>query len=197
MRSAFPHCSPRPARWRLALAGAWLIAAAGGCERTTKDTDIKLIRVAEVKSLVDKQARGEGDLVLLIDPRPKKYYDTVHIPGARNLTLPQVEPKAKVDPVIDKYRTLIVYGDDPASAEARGMTKRLMAVGYSGVRFFAGGLWEWNLRGYAVEGNQGPPTPPESSSATPPSPPAEPKPGDTPPAASPPAPVTPPPSTPP
>ena len=145
-----------------------LVALGGGCERTTRDTDIKFIRVAEVRALVDKKAHGDSELVLLIDPRPKKYFDKQHLPGARSLTLPQVDPKSKIDPTIDKYRTLVVYGDNPASAEARGMTKRLMAVGYSGVRLFAGGLKEWAGRGYPTEGEPAPAAP--APSATPPEP---------------------------
>jgi 3-mercaptopyruvate sulfurtransferase SseA len=157
------------------------VVLAGGCQRETRDTDIKLIRVAEVKSLMDRQSRSGGDLIALVDPRPAKYYAEAHIPGARNLTLPQVEPKAKVDPTLDRFGIVVVYGDNPASAEARGMTKRLMAVGYSGVRLYAGGMLEWNARGYPVEGHgvpaPAPATPVPSGTApapavSPPQPPA-------------------------
>ena len=136
----------------------------GACERTTRDTDIKLVSVAEVRQLIDQRARGKPDLVILIDPRPKKYYEQARLPGARHLTLADVQPRATVDPSISRYDNIIVYGDDPASASARGMTKRLMAVGYRGVRLFAGGMKEWTTRGFATEGTG---VPPESNSAEP------------------------------
>src|SRR5213078_2620021 len=139
----------------------------GACERTTRDTDIKLVRIADVRAMVDRQARGQKDVIGLIDPRPAKYYLQAHLPGARNITLPQIDPKTSIDPAIERFGTIVVYGDDPASAEARGMTKRLMAVGYSGVRLFAGGIREWTERGYPVEGT-GPAKP-----AAPPPPPSE------------------------
>jgi 3-mercaptopyruvate sulfurtransferase SseA len=157
---------------------AALTLCATGCQRETRDTDIKLVRIADVKSMIDRQARSGGDLIVLIDPRPAKYYAEAHIPGARNITLPQVEPKAKVDPAIKRFGTIVVYGDNPASAEGRGMTKRLMAVGYDGVRFFAGGLQEWTARGYPVEGTHAKAPPP--TAAPPSAPPAPPSPPDAP-----------------
>ena len=131
----------------------WMLipALSVACERTTRDTDIKYISVSESKALFDRTQRGETGIALFIDPRPAKQFDAGHIPGARNLTLPQVKPKSKPDPRIEKYTNLIVYGNDPASATARGMTKRLLEVGYDGVRFFAGGLEEWNERNYVLQ----------------------------------------------
>jgi 3-mercaptopyruvate sulfurtransferase SseA len=124
----------------------------GACERTTRDTDIKLISVSEVRHLVDQRERARPETVVLIDPRPRKYYDETRLPGARHITLADVGPRATVDPSISRHDHIIVYGDDPANASARGMTKRLMAVGYRGVRLFAGGVKEWTSRGYGTEG---------------------------------------------
>jgi len=136
-----------------------LLGFGGGCEIETRDTDIKLISVGQVKTLVDRQNQGRQGQILLIDPRPTKYFEAGHIAGARNLLLPQVDPKNDRDPSLMGSGIIVVYGDDPASASARGMTKRLMAVGYKGVRLFAGGLKEWRGRGYAVEGAPPPPSP--------------------------------------
>jgi 3-mercaptopyruvate sulfurtransferase SseA len=149
---------PRPffASW-IAVLPACLVLA-GGCERTTRDTDIKLISVGEVKHLVDQRDRGKQDAVILIDPRPRKYYDQARLPGARHLTLPDIPARTTTtDPSITRHATIVVYGDDPASATARGMTKRMMAVGYKGVRLFAGGVKEWAQRGYPTEGSGIPP----------------------------------------
>jgi 3-mercaptopyruvate sulfurtransferase SseA len=139
-----------PARgWILGALGVGL--ALGGCDKNTRDTDIKFVRVSEVRTLVDKRDRGDAEAVLLVDPRSERAFAEGHIPGARNLRLPQVDAKKDADPQIEKYNRIIVYGDDPSSASARGMTKRLLAVGYKGVRLYPGGLKEWLSRGYDAE----------------------------------------------
>ncbi len=135
------------------LAGLGLLfGLMSGCERTTRDTDIRLISVSEVKHLVDQRDRGNADAVILIDPRPRKYFDQARLPGARHLILPDVPVRGTTDPSVSRYGTIVVYGDDPASAIARGMTKRMMQVGYRGVRLFAGGVKEWTDRGYPTQG---------------------------------------------
>lgn len=124
----------------------------GGCDKQVRDTDIKLISVGQVKAMWDRGQRGESSDMILLDSRPLKEYSAEHIQGARSLTLPQVNPKGDRDPGIEKFKNIVVYGNDPGSATARGMTKRLIAVGYEHIRFFAGGMKEWKARGYPVEG---------------------------------------------
>jgi|RhiMethySRZTD1v2_1073278.scaffolds.fasta_scaffold1111846_2 3-mercaptopyruvate sulfurtransferase SseA len=123
-----------------------------GCDKEVRDTDIKLISVGQVKSMWDRSERGDSTEMILLDPRPLKEYNAEHIKGARSLILPQVNPKGDRDPGVDKFKNIVVYGNDPGSATARGMTKRLIAVGYEHIRFFAGGMKEWKARGYPVEG---------------------------------------------
>jgi 3-mercaptopyruvate sulfurtransferase SseA len=133
----------------LTLAGPALLSA--GCEKETRDTDIKLVSVGEVKSLWDRQKEAEGrggrNIMVLLDSRPEKDFKASHIDGARNLRLPQVDPKGVRDPGLERFDNIVVYGDDPGSATARGMVKRLLFVGYEHIRFFAGGLKEWKARG--------------------------------------------------
>jgi rhodanese-related sulfurtransferase len=133
-----------------ACAGVLALSAAGGCERKTRDTDIKIISLAEMKSLLDQDPRGERGQIVLVDPRPAAAYEGGHIPGARNIQLPQIDPKGSGDPSLARHRNIVVYGEDPGSAVARGMTKRLMAVGHRGVRLYAGGMREWRSRGFDV-----------------------------------------------
>jgi 3-mercaptopyruvate sulfurtransferase SseA len=167
-----PRILTRPAAAAASILLLALVWGLGGCERTTRDTDIKLISVSEVKTLLDQKVRDKPDSIILIDPRPRKYYDQTRIPTARHLTLADVPVRATVDPAISRHKTIVVYGDDPASASARGMTKRLMAVGYRSVVLFAGGMKEWRQRGYPVAGT-GP-------SSEPPEPPAAPEVGPAP-----------------
>lgn len=115
---------------------------------TDRDVDRHTVSVAEVRRLMDLQQRkGRDDLIVLIDPRPETEYSKGHIPGARNLLLSQVKPKDPVDKSIDRFKNIIVYGYDPSSAAARGMTKRLMGQGYDNVAFYSGGIYQWTATG--------------------------------------------------
>jgi rhodanese-related sulfurtransferase len=132
------------------LGAATAVGGVPGCERKTRDTDIKLISLAEMKSLMDRDPQGQRGQIVLVDPRPVAAYEAGHIPGARNIQLPQIDPKGSGDPSLNRSRNIVVYGEDPGSAVARGMTKRLMAVGHRGVRLYAGGVREWRGRGYEL-----------------------------------------------
>ncbi len=158
----------------LMLAAAVPVWGLIGCERETRDSDIKLVSVGDVKTLWDREQRGPETTVLIMDPRPAKAFAASHISGARNLPLPRIDPKADRDPLIERYDNIVVYGDDPGSATARGMAKRLLAVGYKHIRFFAGGLKEWKARGYPTE--DAPPAASDQSKASEPAP--ESKPGE-------------------
>jgi rhodanese-related sulfurtransferase len=137
--------------------GVTLALTLGACERTTRDTDIKFISVTEAKTLFNRVQRGETAAAIFLDPRPAAEFAAGHIPGARNLTLANVKPTAKVDPRLQQFSNLVVYANNPASATARGLTKRLIAVGYGDVRCFAEGLEKWKERGYPVEESPGQP----------------------------------------
>lgn len=135
----------------IALAGLCAgSGAVGGCDRKTRDTDIRIISLAEMKNLMDRGAAGRGGEIVLVDPRPVRAYEAGHIPGARNIQLPQINPRGSGDPSLAQFRNIVVYGEDPGSAVARGMTKRLIAVGHRGVRLYAGGMREWRGRGFEV-----------------------------------------------
>lgn len=128
------------------------VAAISGCTRTVSEVDLQKaeISLAEVKAVVDAAARDRRDL--LIDPRPIEDYEKGRIPGARRLELGAVSGiNGQTDPALERYRSLIVYGNDPATASARAMAKKLMATGYARVRYFVGGLGEWTRAGYPVE----------------------------------------------
>ncbi len=137
----------------LALAGC---AGLAGCETSTSDKDIRNISVSELRDLARRADAGQKNLYLLIDPRSSAAFAAGRIPGAINMQLPQVDPRRGVDPALDRYENLVVYGNNPASAPARGMTKRLLSVGYDGVRLLAGGLEEWESLGYPVDRDPAP-----------------------------------------
>jgi 3-mercaptopyruvate sulfurtransferase SseA len=152
---------------------AAILFVLAGCETSITDADIRVVKITEVRDLSERQARDPGARILaLIDPRSSKQFDVARIPGARNMKLPQVPERSAPDPSLAAYGHIIVYGDNPASASARAMTKRMMAVGYKGVRLFAGGLDEWLVAGYPIEPEDPPveaePPAPEPEAAAPP-----------------------------
>lgn len=71
------------------------------------------------------------------------------------MQLADVRPERGVDPALDRYGQLVVYGDDPGTGSAVAMTKRLMMTGYKKVRMFMGGMSEWKRAGLPVEGESG------------------------------------------
>lgn len=93
---------------------------------------------------------GSADRVLLIDARSKKAHESGHLPGAINVQLFELEREAGLSKKWKQYDEIIVYGDDPGSASARAVTKRLLEIGYSDVRFFRGGTAEWKKGGFPI-----------------------------------------------
>ncbi|GJQ28508.1 MAG: hypothetical protein HBSAPP03_03920 [Phycisphaerae bacterium] len=127
------------------------VAILGAC-RGVSDRSIENMTGLELRRLVDQASKDRNAATLvLIDPRHPREYVAGRIPGAQNLRLSDVPPDARVDPALARFETVVVYGNDPSSAAARAMTKRLLAIGYSGVRFFPGGLEEWRSLGGEVE----------------------------------------------
>jgi rhodanese-related sulfurtransferase len=122
----------------------------GACEReiTDKDVDKHTVSVSEVRRLIDLgQKKNRDDVILLVDSRSEQDFVKGHLPGARNIQISDIKPKAPIDKSIDRYKNIIVYGYDPASASARGMTKRLMGKGYDNVAFYSGGVYQWAATG--------------------------------------------------
>jgi rhodanese-related sulfurtransferase len=136
---------------------AWLVVAliSAGCvgPRKVSDKDIETIDLPGLLALVDRQ-KNEPDKkrLLLIDPRSELSFQRGHLPGAWNLLLSQVDPELGRDPRIEAYDSIVVYGDNPGSASAKAMVKRLLRMRYKGVRWFPGGLEAWRSGGLPVEG---------------------------------------------
>lgn len=138
----------------LALGAAAVLSGLGGCNKGTSEKDINegvVLSLADVRHAMDRRDGGEPQHALLIDPRAPKYFDAGHLPGAVNLRLPDVREEDPKDSDLKRYSRLIVYGDNPGTAVARAMFKRLHAVGYGGVKFYAGGLEEWTRSGGKIE----------------------------------------------
>lgn len=141
---------------RMMLAMIFL-AGLSGCNVTTDDSKIQMISVGEVRRLwQDSQSGAAPDALLLVDPRPATAFSRGHIPGARNMHLEEVQPKSGRSQEVERFRRIVVYGDNPGSPAARGLVKRFMANSYDRVFLMDGGLDEWVRQGGRVQSVQQP-----------------------------------------
>lgn len=118
-----------------------LLLAAAGCQ-TGKTSDKVLVYIdpPDARSAL----RGPGAWV---DPRPRREYETGHIPGAIHLPFASVgEGHIR----LTGQEPIIVYGDDYNDAIAVAMSKRLIELGHEDVRTLRGGLRAWQAAGGEV-----------------------------------------------
>ena len=135
---------PRPVRLLVCAALLGMTFALPAC-KSVSDDSIRQVGLSEAQRPFQK---GD-DSVLFIDPRPAEDYAAGHIPGAVNLRLPDVDLNDP-DPALNRYKLLIVYGDNPGSSTARGMVKKLLTAEYKHVRLFSSGLDSWKAAGMPV-----------------------------------------------
>lgn len=147
--------SRRPKQF-LALAAA-SAALVGGCGKGVSEATIQYVGLDEVRELQTADQSAPSTL-LLIDPRPLRRYAEGHLPGALTLQLNEAPSYGGRDSRLAGHSHLIVYGENPASPTARAMTKRLLAIGYSGVRMFPGGIEAWLAADLPVETSPMPPS---------------------------------------
>lgn len=149
---------------RTLIALPLFVCALSGCAVGLNDNDIVMVGCADVHTLVDRASKpGKERVLALVDPRSPEEFQKGHLPGAINVG--PIQHGQKPDKVIRSARNVVVYGQDPGDALARGMTKRLMEAGIGGVRLFPGGLREWTLRHLPIEPEGANPFPEEEQPA--------------------------------
>ena len=137
------------------LIGLLVFAPLCGCGRAikTSDRNIEQIQYEQLRELLrepPEENRGPlGWLVkadpgqqgpVLVDVRAPEKYRENHLPNAVNITLPEM---VRDDPRLRGDGQIIVYAsgwDDPLSAAG---AKKLLALGYSKVFEFRGGMELW------------------------------------------------------
>lgn len=129
------------------LAGAALCVSLilTACSGKVSDDSIRYLRAGDLARWVAKTP----DKYLIIDSRGPEAYDQGHIPGARRMTLPELDPE-NLDPDWSRYSAIIVYGADPGSEVARAMTKRLIKAKLTEVYQLEGGMLAWKSSGGQV-----------------------------------------------
>ncbi|HZW06213.1 MAG TPA: rhodanese-like domain-containing protein [Phycisphaerales bacterium] len=135
-------------RRSLALLATVLLTA---CSQSISDTDVDntALTLSQLRKITAADTK-QG--TLLIDARTPAEFSAGHIPGAANISVAQVSGvEGATDPRLLRYKTLIVYGNDPGSITAKSLGKRLIATGYKDVRFFPEGFSGWQSAGLPIE----------------------------------------------
>lgn len=136
-----------PVRFGLAIAVLAGLAGLNACEQNTTDKDISRISVSELARLdADAMKRSGRSGLLIIDPRSAADFEAGHIPGAVNLRIADFATAEETNARLKRYSNIVVYGEDPASPSARGMTKRLLSSGID-AKMLDGGLLAWRQSG--------------------------------------------------
>lgn len=160
--SSVPHRTARPSplfcsimltprhRARMGLAIV-LVAlsvspALTGCTKSISDKTVTRIGVDDVARRLER----EPSEVLIVDARSANAYSVSRLPGARRIDLGEVEAN-NPDPALKRYKSIIVYGQNPGAGASMALTKRLMAAGYDDVKLMEDGFDRWSAKGYRID----------------------------------------------
>jgi rhodanese-related sulfurtransferase len=160
----------RPGSFRLrvmvwALLGVCSALVLGGCNTAVTDQDIKDIPLVTLRKMLEDKKPGRW---ALIDARSPSDFAREHLPDAQNRPLDTFSGrKGDIDPALAMNATIVVYGDDPGSATAKGVVKRMLTSGYEEVYMYMGGLEEWRRSGLATVKGKVEPEAPAAAPAKP------------------------------
>ena len=113
-----------------------------GCSSEPKINDRDVIGIS-VADLMQLQIDARKPTVL-VDPRTPARFATGHLPGAINIPLADATAG---DERLPADGHIVVYGATYDDATAVAMAKKLMRLGYPGVRLYRGGIDDWTSRG--------------------------------------------------
>jgi rhodanese-related sulfurtransferase len=115
--------------------------------RNRGETRLELVTIDKAQSMI-----GQPDVIIL-DARPRDFWELGHIPGARSLSreefdkdYPALEAELK-----QPGKTLMVYCSDSGCEDSKIVAKRLEELGYPHVALFFGGFDEWENAGLPTE----------------------------------------------
>lgn len=150
--------TPQVSVWLIVFA-FWAVGLTGCNRGQVSDRRIDVINLAEALSYHERAARADPD-VLFIDARRSVIFEEGTIRAAVNMRPNDIDLRAGTDPRLEAKDALVVFGQDPSSAVARAMAKRLIEAGYNSmlkrrVKFYAGGYNEWLATGLPVDRDEG------------------------------------------
>ena len=103
------------------------------------------ITAQELSARIREHAR-----FVLVEALPPQYYEAGHLPGAINLPLDAIEPKA-AEVMPDKETEIVVYCASASCQNSHIAERKLASMGYGRVRVFSGGKAAWSEAGYPLE----------------------------------------------
>lgn len=120
---------------------ACCLSAATGCSPKISDGSIANIAVSDSAS----RHASDRSRTVFVDARSAAEYTERRIPGAIRIDLRTFDAQSP-PAALRSAREIIVYGQDPGSATAIALTKRLMQAGYSRVYLMRDGMNGWVAR---------------------------------------------------
>ncbi len=115
-----------------------------GC--TTKISDRTVNRITTTAANVRHAEKN----ALFIDARPSAAYQREHIAGAVNIRLGELSYVSRDQRLVGRS-PLIVYGENPGSATAIALAKRLLELEYEGVEYYEPGISGWRSAGLPLD----------------------------------------------
>jgi rhodanese-related sulfurtransferase len=106
---------------------------------------MKLIGREELKAKLDR-----GDDFKLVMTLGEWAFQLSHIPGSLNVS--SFEQARELLSPVDKDEEIVVYCSDANCIASQAAYRFLTENGYSNVRRYAGGLSDWQMAGYPLEG---------------------------------------------
>lgn len=94
-----------------------------------------------------------GDELVLVDALSTIAYAGAHLPGAVHIPPDRVDALAPRR-IPDQDTEVVVYCANPSCVSSVDVARRLVALGYTDVRHFAGGKDEWRNAGLPLEGGR-------------------------------------------
>lgn len=92
----------------------------------------------------------EAGTVTVVDALGGEYYAKQHLPGAVPLVEADVATRA-AELLPDKSAPIVTYCSNAACPNSERVAERLIALGYTNVRKYAGGIEDWVGAGLPVE----------------------------------------------
>ncbi len=129
----------------LCILSLFTLIGISGCTKTVSDTAITNIAIADAARSYESRKD-----VLYLDARSAAEHAERRIPGSMHVDIRSFDAE-NAPARVRQAREIIVYGQDPGSATAIALTKRLIKAGYKRVYFMRDGMNGWVARSLPTE----------------------------------------------
>ena len=110
----------------------------------------KTVNRTQLKQMLDEQAP-----LALIDVLPPEYFDEIHIKGAINVCVYDINFTQQVESLApDKEKLIVLYCNGATSKATETGVQKLNNAAYTNVYIYRGGTLDWRRAGNPVEGNK-------------------------------------------